>query len=252
MGSGESGIGIRMQNAGLGNPPVQDWRETTPSYPGALTATDEDTPPQPAYAAAENAQLRRVPRNGMVLVVAQHSLPEPCTDLGRTMMLPALKLGLDGFELRDHPLLRRNLPDDEGSGGELPAEVGETQERENLRLSILNPFTEQLLRRAGVTTGMRVLDLGCGLGDLAIMAARLVGYHGCVTAIDIDQVALDTARERAGEQGLTNTSFVHSNVDEYRPDHPFDAVIGRHILLHSSNPLSVLRTRGRTSVKEAL
>lgn len=68
----------------------------------------------------------------MVLVEAQHNLSKPGTDLGRTMVLPALKLGLNGFELRNHPLLRRNPPDDEGSGGELPTEVGETQEREGL------------------------------------------------------------------------------------------------------------------------
>jgi hypothetical protein len=49
----------------------------------------------------------------MVLVVAQHNLTKPCTDLGRTMMLPALKLGLDGLELRDHSLLRRKPPDHE-------------------------------------------------------------------------------------------------------------------------------------------
>jgi hypothetical protein len=49
------------------------------------------------------------------LVVAQHHLAKPCTDLGGAMMLPALKLSLDGFELRDHSLLRRNPPDDESS-----------------------------------------------------------------------------------------------------------------------------------------
>src|SRR5215470_19781040 len=136
MGSREAGIGIGMQNAGLRNPPGQDWGETTPAHSGPLTATDENAPPQPADATTEYAQLRRVARNRMILVVAQHSLPEPCTDLGRTMMLPALKLNFNGFELRDHPLLRRNPPDDEGSGGELPAEVGETQEREGLRLSL--------------------------------------------------------------------------------------------------------------------
>jgi hypothetical protein len=60
----------------------------------------------------------------MVLVVAQHNLAKPCTDLGRTMMLPALKLSLDGFELRDHSLLRRNPPDDEGLVADaLPTEV---------------------------------------------------------------------------------------------------------------------------------
>jgi hypothetical protein len=56
----------------------------------------------------------------MVLVVSQHNLPKPGTDVARTMMLPALKLSLHGFQLRDHPLLRRNPPDDESSVGELP------------------------------------------------------------------------------------------------------------------------------------
>ena len=80
----------------------------------------------------------------MVLVVAQHSLPEPCTDLGRTMMLPALKLSLHGFELRDHPLLRRDPPDDEGCITDaLPTEVSKTQERKGLwfSLSALFPVT---------------------------------------------------------------------------------------------------------------
>src|SRR5437867_12687965 len=73
----------------------------------------------------------------MVLVVAQHNLAKPGTDLGRAMMLPALKLSLDGFQLRDHSLLRRNPPDDESSVAlALPTEVGETQEREGLWFSL--------------------------------------------------------------------------------------------------------------------
>src|ERR1035437_1753018 len=77
----------------------------------------------------------------MVLVVAQHNLAKPCTDHGRTMMLPALKLGLNGFELRDHSLLRRNPPDDESSVAvALPTEVSETQEREGLWFSLSSLF----------------------------------------------------------------------------------------------------------------
>jgi hypothetical protein len=62
----------------------------------------------------------------MVLVITQHNLPKPRTDLGRTVMLPALKFSLNGFQLRDHPLLSRDPPDGECSGGELPTEMGET------------------------------------------------------------------------------------------------------------------------------
>ena len=65
----------------------------------------------------------------MVLVITQHNLPEPRADFGYAVMLPALKLSLNGFELRNHPLLCRFPPDDESScSGALPTKVGETQE----------------------------------------------------------------------------------------------------------------------------
>jgi len=89
MGSGKACIRVGMQNAGLRNPPRQQRGETIPPHLCPLAATDENAPPQPANAPAEDAQLGRVTRNGMVLVVAQHNLAKPCTDRGRTMMLSA-------------------------------------------------------------------------------------------------------------------------------------------------------------------
>ena len=44
---------------------------------------------------------------------------------------------------------------------------------------------------------MRVLDLGCGMGDVSLLAARLVGPTGSVTGIDRDGVIVEKARERA-------------------------------------------------------
>lgn len=51
----------------------------------------------------------------MVLVVTNDNLPEPFADLARTVMLPVLKLGLNGFELHNSPLRRRDSP--AGKGG---------------------------------------------------------------------------------------------------------------------------------------
>jgi ubiquinone/menaquinone biosynthesis C-methylase UbiE len=119
-------------------------------------------------------------------------------------------------------------------------------ERERRRLalqaSILNPFTEQLLRRAGVVAGMRVLDLGCGVGEVSIMVAQLVGRHGQVTAIDIDEPALEIARAKAQEKGLNNIEFVNSEVSSYRAERLFDAVVGRHILIHTDDALRFMKT----------
>ena len=125
-----------MQDARLGNPSVQQWGKSLPPHLCSLTAPDENTPPQPVDTSLKDAQLSRVAGHSMVLVVTQHDRPKPCTDRGRTIMLPALRLSLDGFQPRDHPLLRRDPPDDEGSVTDaLPTEVSKPQEREGLWFS---------------------------------------------------------------------------------------------------------------------
>jgi hypothetical protein len=57
MASVEAFDGIRMQNPGLGNPPVQQWGKTLPSHLRALTATDQNAPPQSAYATPKKRVL---------------------------------------------------------------------------------------------------------------------------------------------------------------------------------------------------
>jgi hypothetical protein len=138
----EAFVGIRMQNSGLRNPTVQQWEMTIPSHLRALTATDQNIPPQPAYATPVDTQLTRVPRNRMVLVVTQHNPPKPFAHVGRAIVPPILKLSLDDFELRDHPLLRRDPPDVKGSAArEVSTEVGEPQKREGFRFSLATPLS---------------------------------------------------------------------------------------------------------------
>lgn len=110
-----------------------------------------------------------------------------------------------------------------------------------LQATILAPLTEQLLVRAGIRRGMDVVDMGCGVGDVTLLAARLVGSEGRVTSIDIDEAALAIVQARAREQGLDNVSAVRASIEEYHPERAPDAVMGRHILIHASDPLAVLR-----------
>jgi ubiquinone/menaquinone biosynthesis C-methylase UbiE len=111
-----------------------------------------------------------------------------------------------------------------------------------LQASIINPITGQLLRRAGILPGMRVLDIGCGVGEVSVLAARLVGPHGRVTGLDIDESSLASAREKAQQELLTQVDFVHANVNDYHPEQPPDAIIGRHILIHTPDPAALLRS----------
>ena len=94
-------IGVGMQNSGLRNPSVRQWGKTIPSHLCALTATNQNASPLPAYG-PEDAQLARVPRYRMVLAITRYNLPKPSADLGRAIILPVPKFSLDNSKLRDH------------------------------------------------------------------------------------------------------------------------------------------------------
>ena len=118
-------------------------------------------------------------------------------------------------------------------------------ERLKNQAAMLRPITERLLRSAGIDAGVRVLDLGCGAGDVSMLAAELVGPAGFVVGIDRSQEVLDVARERTQEAGLRQVSFVRASVEEFSVDEPFDLVIGRYILIHQLEPVALLRKAAR-------
>src|SRR5689334_5411350 len=117
------------------------------------------------------------------------------------------------------------------------------RERRRLQLqgSIINPVTEQLLRRAGIGPGTRVLDVGAGVGDVTLIAARLVGPTGSVTACDLDEKALAVVRDRAAAEGLTNITTLAGDLHALELPRDVDAVTGRHILIHLPDPLAMIR-----------
>jgi predicted RNA methylase len=62
--------------------------------------------------------------------------------------------------------------------------------------ALFDPLTRRLLQQAGIASGMRVLDLGSGAGNVARLAAELVGPAGAVVGVERDPVAVDLARRR--------------------------------------------------------
>jgi len=111
--------------------------------------------------------------------------------------------------------------------------------------AILRPISERLLRRAGIQSGMRVLDLGTGAGDLAMLAAELVGPTGSVIGIDRSPQALSIATRRARRYGLQQLAFHEAAADTFVDDTGFDLVVGRYVLIHQSNPAAFLRAAAR-------
>ena len=104
------------------------------------------------------------------------------------------------------------------------------------------PITERLFREAGIGPGHRVLDLGSGMGDVAMLVARLVGPSGEVLGIERDARSIARAKARVTEAGLCNVSFTQTDVNQIVSDKPFDAAVGRFILQFLPDPASVLRS----------
>ncbi|MDT5118360.1 MAG: hypothetical protein QOE30_4099 [Mycobacterium sp.] len=106
---------------------------------------------------------------------------------------------------------------------------------------LYNDHSEHALQLAGLRPGMRVLDVGCGPGDVSFIAARLVGRSGTVLGVDAAPEMIALARARADEQGLSTVHFTRAAIDAVTVDEPFDAIVGRLILMHLPDPVATLR-----------
>lgn len=101
-----------------------------------------------------------------------------------------------------------------------------------------------VLSSAGLAPGMRVLDIGCGAGDVSLIAARIVGRHGAVVGLDTSHEAIELARSRSAQAGYSCLRFETADLAALNYGAGFDAVVGRFILLHLPNPVAVLRRIG--------
>ena len=105
----------------------------------------------------------------------------------------------------------------------------------------IRPATERLFRSAEIGPGARVLDVGSGAGDVALVVAELVGEAGSLVGIDRDQAQLDTAARRCAEAGRANVRFEVGDLHD-PPAGPFDAIVGRFVLMYQPDPGAAIRT----------
>lgn len=101
--------------------------------------------------------------------------------------------------------------------------------------------TETLLDLAGVSPGMRVLDLACGAGSQTLMAGARVGENGRVVACDISEEMLKHVRENAERAGLNNVETLCSAAEDLTGrELQFDASISRLGLMLFASPQHAL------------
>lgn len=116
-------------------------------------------------------------------------------------------------------------------------------ERLSAQARLLDPFTRALFQDAGVREGMRVLDLGCGNGDVSLLAADLVGPLGQVVGLDRAPAAVEATCRRTA--AMPNVEVVHGDITQATFDEPFDAAVGRLVLMYCPDPVEALSAAAR-------
>src|SRR5215204_3091341 len=98
--------------------------------------------------------------------------------------------------------------------------------------SIYEPGARRVLTQAGIKPGMRVADLGCGVGMVTQLLAELVGPTGKVVGVDYSAAQVVQARELL-PRNLTNVHFISASAtDTGLTRESFDLVYCRFLLIH--------------------
>jgi SAM-dependent methyltransferase len=115
-----------------------------------------------------------------------------------------------------------------------------------LQHRIYGPSLRQLLEWAGVTSGMRVLDVGSGAGDVTLLLAEVVGPAGEVVGVEFAPESIELATARAAAAGVgSRVRFVQADLRDFAADtvgaSEYDAVVGRFVLMYQPDPADLLR-----------
>jgi ubiquinone/menaquinone biosynthesis C-methylase UbiE len=105
---------------------------------------------------------------------------------------------------------------------------------------VIDPITKRFFQSAEIGEGMRILDVGSGAGDVAMLVALLVGPDGTIVGTDPEPAAIAAAQYRIKAAVLSNVVFRQGDPAEMTFDQPFDAVVGRYVLQFMADPAASL------------
>ena len=102
-------------------------------------------------------------------------------------------------------------------------------------------LTAHTLRLAGLAPGMRVLDVGCGAGDVSLLASSIVGPSGSVTGVDMSADTVKATQARVDGAKISNVKIEVGDITKLAYTAEFDAVIGRLIVLYLGDPVAGMK-----------
>ncbi len=118
---------------------------------------------------------------------------------------------------------------------------GETgKSRLNVLGQAMNEYSVNALRKAGIRTGFKCLDAGCGGGMMTYEMANLVGVSGQVTGVDFDEEIIKLNKRELSDLQIQHISFQHTDIQTFNVEDEFDLIFARYLLSHLSNTKNVL------------
>ncbi len=115
------------------------------------------------------------------------------------------------------------------------------RERLKILARVMQPTTEALFDRLNIERNMRILDIGCGGGDVTTILAERVGPGGHVVGYDLDADKIALAREEAQSASIANVSYEVASVDDFPRDAKFEVAYARFLLTHLADPVNALQ-----------
>lgn len=131
---------------------------------------------------------------------------------------------------------------DQPDGYVLPREEEEYRRLER-QAKIWEETTRLTLSRAGVTTGQRCLDVGCGTGSVMRIMGEMVGPTGSVLGLDVDETLGRRSIDILNHEQPGRHRFARADVTatESVEGAPFDVVFARLFIFHMADPVAALR-----------
>lgn len=109
---------------------------------------------------------------------------------------------------------------------------------------------QHVLGQIALAPGMAVADFGSGTGDFALIASKMVGADGRVTAIDVQEPAISSIQSRARIAGLLNITPIRANLEAPRAstlaDNSQDVVLLTNILFQNQKKDEIIKEAYRT------
>jgi SAM-dependent methyltransferase len=106
-------------------------------------------------------------------------------------------------------------------------------------------FNDHLLAAAAIGDRDRVLDVGCGNGQVTRLAARRARL-GQVSGVDLSAPMLERARASAVEEGVANVSFERGDAQIHPfPAGAFDVALSRFGIMFFADPVTAFANIGR-------